>query len=73
MNVKELTQYLQMFDPEAELGIMVVGRHNGMMYPAEQLIYITDLKYPVFEIKVSEAQPLIDRLLWEAAEADGHA
>ena len=72
MNVKELTQYLQMFDPEAELGTMVVGRHNGMMYPVERLICITDLESPFFGIEVGEAEPLVDRLR-EAAEADGHA
>ena len=72
MNVKELTQYLQMFDPEAKLGIMVVGRHNGMMYPVEHLFCLTDLKYPVFGIGVGEAEPFDDELR-EAAEADGHA
>ena len=72
MNVKELIRYLQMFDPEAELGIMVVGRHNGMIYPAEHLFCLTDLKCPVFGIEVGEAEPFDDELR-EAAEEDGHA
>ena len=69
MNAKELIDYLQEFEPDAEMGIMVANPPGRMRYKVDGFFCPTDAGIPVLCIEVGGGIPF-DEEEKKAAEAD---
>lgn len=69
MNAKELIDYLQTFEPDAKIGIMVANPPGKMRYKVDGFFCLTDAVIPVLCIKVVDGIPF-DEEEKKAAEAD---
>lgn len=69
MKTKEMIEYLQKFDPETEVCIMVVNPPERLKHKIEGLICITDAGRPFIGVEVGGGIPF-DEAMTKAAEED---
>ena len=69
MKAKELINYLQTFEPDAKIGIMVTNPTGRMRHKVDGFYCLTDAGFPVLCIEVGDGIPFDDDEK-KAAEAD---
>lgn len=58
MKAKELMDYLQGFEKDEEIGMLVVNAKDRKRYSVEHIGAFTDTKYPVMFVEVEKELPL---------------
>ena len=69
MKAKELIDYLQTFDPDAEIGIVVANPPGRMRHIVDGFFCFTDAGFPALYIEVGDGIPFSEEEK-KAAEAD---
>ena len=69
MKAKELINYLQEFEPDAEIGILVASPPRRIWHKVDGFFCLTDAGIPVLCIEVGDGIPF-DEEEKKAAEAD---
>ena len=69
MKVKELTDYLNGFDGETEVCILVINPPDRIRHEVQQLVLITDAGRPFIGVEVGGGIPF-DKEMTKAAEED---
>lgn len=69
MKSKELINYLQTFEPDAKIGIMVANPPGRMRHKVDGFFCLTDAGFPVLCIEVGDGIPF-DEEEKKTAEAD---
>lgn len=69
MKAKELINYLQTFEPDAKIGIMVANPPGRMRHIVDGFYCLTDAGIPLFGIEVGDGIPF-DKEEKKAAEED---
>ena len=69
MKTKEMIEYLQKFDPETEVCIMVVNPPEWIRHEVQSLFMVTDAGRPFIGVEVGGGIPF-DEAMTKAAEED---
>lgn len=70
MKTKDMIEYLQTFNPETEVIVVVVNPPERIRYEVQKMICVTDAGKPFIGVEVGGGGIAFDREMTRAAEED---